>query len=126
VGGVEYSKNISWVLEQPVDFKNIAYAAHIYPSHSPLYWDEWFGEVSKTYPVLVTEWGWLETSPDHDTDYLVGSATSYGEPFLNYLDEREIGWVACWYDDQWLPAMFEDGFLEMTGYGKFVQTRLAD
>ncbi len=125
-GGVEFSKDISWVLDQPIHDKNIAYAAHIYPSHTSFYWNGWFGEVSKTYPVLVTEWGWLETSSDQKTEYLIGSAASYGEPLLGYLDEREIGWVACWYDDQWMPAMFKADFLEITGYGNFVKMRLAN
>ena len=124
VGGVEYSKNLSWVEDSPVDGENIAYAAHIYPAHSPTSWDAWFGDVSAHYPVLVTEWGWLETAPDSATAYLVGRASSYGEPFLDYLDERKIGWIACWYDDDWLPAMFEKGFSGLTDYGKFAVAKL--
>jgi endoglucanase len=125
VGGVEYASDLSWVLDQPVTGENIAYAAHIYPSHSPRSWDGWFGEVSKKYPVLITEWGWMETSPSPQTDYLVGSAASYGEPLMNYLQEYKIGWVACWYDDEWLPPMFKPGYQGMTGYGDFVEARLA-
>jgi endoglucanase len=124
VGGVEYSKNLSWVENGPVDGENIAYAAHIYPVHSASSWDAWFGDVSAHYPVLVTEWGWLETAPGSETAYLVGSASSYGEPFLSYLNEHKIGWVACWYDDDWLPAMFQSGFSGLTDYGKFVKAKL--
>jgi len=120
VGGVEYSKDLSWVLDKPVAGENIAYAAHIYPAHSNTSWDAWFGEVSQQYPVLVTEWGWMADSTDSETAYLVGSETSYGRPFLDYLKEHQIGWVACWYDDEWLPAMFEKGFTHLTGYGEFV------
>jgi endoglucanase len=124
VGGVEYSKNLSWVADEPVTGANIAYAAHIYPAHGAAYWNEWFGEVSTHFPVLVTEWGWLKTAPDSQTAYLVGNAETYGVPFLSYLDAHHIGWVACWYDDDWLPAMFESGFNALNDYGKFVKARL--
>jgi len=43
---------------------------------------------------------------------------------MSYLVERKIGWVACWYDDDWLPAMFERGFSGLTDYGKFVKAKL--
>ena len=124
VGGVEYSKDLFWVKGSPVDGENIAYAAHIYPAHSASAWDAWFGDVSAKVPVLATEWGWLETAPDSETAYLVGSASSYGEPFLSYLNDHKIGWVACWYDDDWLPAMFERGFSGLNDYGKFVMAKL--
>lgn len=105
--------------------ENIAYASHIYPAHAAASWNAWFGEVSANYPVLVTEWGWMEASPANPTDYLVGSAASYGEPLLSYLEAHDIGWIACWYDDEWLPAMFKAGSSELNAYGKFVEARLA-
>ncbi|MDL1944685.1 glycoside hydrolase family 5 protein, partial [Chloroflexi bacterium CFX2] len=63
VGGIEYSRDLSWVLEEPIKGENIAYAAHIYPAHSRYSWDHWFGNVAEKYPVVVTEWGWMETDP---------------------------------------------------------------
>ncbi len=32
--------------------------------------------------------------------YLVGSQRIYGEPLIEYLNQHEIGRVACWYDDE--------------------------
>ena len=55
VGGIDYSRDLSWVLEMPIEDDNIAYAAHIYPAHSRYSWDRWFGIVLEKYPVLVTE-----------------------------------------------------------------------
>lgn len=124
VGGVEYSRDLSWVLDKPIDDDNLAYAAHIYPAHSRYNWDRWFGSVSEKYPVLMTEWGWMESDPGGEQPYLVGSQKTYGEPFLNYLDQHEIGWVACWYDDEWKPAMFEKGFEKLTPFGEFVLINL--
>src|SRR5579859_301859 len=108
VGGADYARDLSWVAAQPVAGENIAYATHIYPAHAAASWEGWFGQVSKSHPVLVTEWGWLEAAPDSQSAYLVGSAGSYGQPLLDYLDRRQMGWVACWYDDEWLPARSEE------------------
>ena len=124
VGGIEYSRDLSWVLEDPIKGENIAYAAHIYPAHSKYSWERWFGNVAEKYPVVVTEWGWMETDPGGKQSYLVGNQKSYGAPFMDYLDQRGIGWVACWYDDEWKPAMFAEGFDELTPFAKFALDQL--
>ncbi|MFO7679238.1 MAG: glycoside hydrolase family 5 protein [Chloroflexota bacterium] len=124
VGGIEYSRDLSWVLDRPIHDDNIAYAAHIYPAHSRYSWNHWFGSVSEKYPVVMTEWGWLETDPGGKQPYLVGNQKTYGEPLLEYLEQHGIGWVACWYDDEWKPAMFEDGIEQYTPFGQFVMQEL--
>ncbi|WP_024286171.1 hypothetical protein [Cellulomonas sp. KRMCY2] len=77
------------------------------------------------YPVLITEWGYLEESRDPGDGYLVGTAEGYGRPLLDRLDDLGAGWVACWWDDDWRPAMFGEGMREATGYGGFVLGELA-
>lgn len=124
VGSIEYSRDLSWVLEDPIKGENTVYAAHIYPAHSKYSWDRWFGTVVEKYPVVVTEWGWMETDPGGEQSYLVGSQKSYGEPFMEYLDQHGIGWVACWYDDEWKPSMFEKGSAELTPFGEFALDQL--
>jgi len=125
VGGVEYARDLSWVLEKPLDDPNIVYSSHIYPAHSRSRWNHWFGEVSARYPVLITEWGFFDPQEVEGPDYLAGSVESYGEPLLSYLDEHDIGWVACWYDDEWLPPMFKDGLKSTTVYGQWVLGKLS-
>jgi aryl-phospho-beta-D-glucosidase BglC (GH1 family) len=125
-GGVEYSRDLSWVLENPLDDGNLAYAAHIYPGHSQALWDFWFGNAAERYPVLLTEWGFMEPDGDPKHDYLVGNVENYGEPLLAYADERLAGWVACWYDDSWFPPMFAKGMKEPTLPGEYVLARLKE
>jgi aryl-phospho-beta-D-glucosidase BglC (GH1 family) len=120
VGGINYAKDLSWVLKTPVEGNNIAYASHIYPAHTKAGWKSWFGAVSDQYPVLITEWGFMQPSTDSNLDYLVGTEQSFGSPFLSYLDEKNIGWVACWYDDEWNPPMFTASFKGHTPFGDFV------
>lgn len=125
VGGIDYAKDLSWVLSQPVAGENIAYAAHIFPAHQSTSWDTWFGDVSSKYPVLVTEWGWIDSAASSDSAYLVGSRETYGEPLLDYLGQHNIGWIACWYDDEWLPPMFEKVMTHWTLFGEFVSSELS-
>ena len=125
VGGVDYASDLSWVLETPISDPNIAYAEHVYPIHSRADWNNHFGEVSKSYPVLITEWGFTEEYINSEYSYLIGNEKSFGEPFLDYLDELQIGWLACWYDDMWQPAMFTPGFEGTNPYGDFVFEQLS-
>lgn len=126
VGGVEYARSLAWVLEDPVPGENIVYAVHIYPGHSQILWDLYFGQVAASYPVLITEWGFVADDLQTQQEYLEGSVEGYGAPFLDYLDERGIGWVAAWYDDEWEAPMFTPGWDALTRYGEFVLERLED
>ena len=124
VGGIEYGRDLSWVASEPLSDGNLAYAAHIYPVHSRTGWPNWFGGVAERYPVLITEWGFIETSAAAETSYLVGNRANYGEPFLEYLGALEIGWIACWYDDNWLPPMLAKDGQGYTPYGDFIVQQL--
>lgn len=120
VGGLDFGRDLSWVIENPINAKNIAYATHIYPIHSSDMWQYWFGDVAEKYPVLITEWGFMDENRDAAPDYLIGSELTYGHPFTEYLNAREIGWVGCWYDDEWLPNMFTENGKGTTYNGNFI------
>lgn len=124
VGGIDYSYNLSWVKDTPINDNNIAYTTHVYPSKEN--WDYNFGDISKEYPVIVTEWGFMDKSDSTKLNqlYLVGDVESFGEPFLEYLKINNIGWIACWYDDTWEPPLFTKDFKDTTNYGKFVFSNL--
>jgi hypothetical protein len=87
-------------------------------------WDTWFGEVSQTYPVIITEWGYMDENRQDGPVYLSGNQVDFGEPFLAYLNDHGIGWIACWYDDEWLPPIFNPGWATTTNYGSFVLEQL--
>lgn len=120
IGGLEYSRDLSWVLQNPLEDANLAYAAHIYPAHSQGFWPRWFGDVAQRYPVIVSEWGYLDVDSVDGPAYLKGSWKSYGEPLVAYLDALEVSWVACWYDDEWLPPMFNPGRESLSEFGQAV------
>lgn len=125
IGGIDYSYNLSWVKDSPINDNNIAYATHVYPSKNN--WDYNFGDIAKKYPVIVTEWGFMdENRYSTKQKYLVGNVKFFGEPFLEYLEGKNIGWIACWYDDGWEPPMFTKNFKDTSNYGKFVFDKLQD
>ncbi len=125
VGGLEYARDLSWVLKTPLDDAAVIYASHIYPSHPASSWDTWFGDVALRYPVMITEWGFLDQSTTNQDSYLVGSTAGYGAPLIARLDALGAGWVACWWDDTWVPVMFTHGMKAPTEYGQFVLERLS-
>jgi hypothetical protein len=102
----------------------VVYASHIYPAHAEAAWGYYFGLIAESYPMLITEWGFVEENPSAEQPYLNDSAAGYGQFLMSYLSERKIGWVACWYDDRAESPMFQSESKDFTGYGEFVMDRL--
>lgn len=102
----------------------MAYTVHIYPAHDRARWDTRYGTVSERYPVVMTEWGFMDEHPSPTQSYLNGSAGSYGQPLMEYVMDHGMGWIACWYDDEWEPPMFQPGMKSFTRYGNFVMEQL--
>ena len=125
VGGLDYGKDLAWVKNHAISGENIAYTSHIYPENSSLSWQNWLGDFAEEYPVLITEWGFMDENRVKAPSYLAGDEIIYGKPFLEYLDTHSIGWIACWYDDKWIPPMFADGGDDYTNYGDFVIRELS-
>lgn len=142
VGGTEYARDLSWLADGGVDDGEVVYATHVYPIHGQAGWDAWFGDVTDRYPLLLTEWGFQDENRLDGPAYLAGDAAGYGRPLLQALaDEGASGWVACWWDDRWDPAMFtpagdddsssgsagddDSTFGEPTRWGAFVLNELA-
>ena len=126
VGGLEYGRELDWVLREPVTGENVAYASHIFPSHPQSGWDRDFGNVAARYPVVITEWGFIDKKQKANPSdtYLCGDARTYGQPLMSYLAQRGVGWVACWFDDEWQPAMLLPGGHGHTPWGEFATLEL--
>jgi endoglucanase len=125
VGGVNFASDASWVVESPIADDNVAYAVHIYPG-TRVDWERSFGETAAGYPVLVTEWGFMDENPSATQTYLNGSEETYGQPLVAFLRERGIGWVACWWDETWEPPMIVPGGTAWTRFGEFVRRQLGN
>lgn len=119
VGGIDYSYDLSWVNKEPILDNNAAYTSHVFPIKNN--WDYNFGDIAKAYPVVVTEWGFMDENRNQTKQkYLIANEDSFGRPLLEYMENKGIGWVACWYDDGWEPPMFKKNYNGYTNYGNFI------
>ena len=119
VGSPDYSYNLSWAKQSSIDDPNVAYSVHVFPNKTN--WEKKLYEIKEEVPLIVTEWGYIDSDIIAKQSYLRGSRESFGEPFLNYLADNKIGWIACWYDDGWEPPIFSDDNHTLTEWGKFLK-----
>lgn len=125
--GPEYTSNLADVPKNPYSDSNLVYVAHIYPGTLPeeadqlSEWEKRFGFLSSTYPVIVSEWG-FHNGGDITTN---GTLDGFAKPLLDYLDQKNIHWVAYTYlppDAE--PAMLESDWTTLNEFGEFVKKRL--
>lgn len=119
IGSPDYSFNLSWIKKSSISDSNAAYSVHVFPSKT--LWEKKISEIQNEVLLIVTEWGYIDSDITAKQSYLKGSRESFGEPFVNYLADNKIGWVACWYDDGWEPPMFSDENNNLTEWGKFLK-----
>ncbi len=89
VAGVDWGFDLSQLGSFPITGSNIVYDTHPYGKYAekqPSFWDNAFGKLSATAPVISAESGVYDCT------------TSYMTQLMNYFDSKMIGWVAwAWY-----------------------------
>lgn len=124
--GPHYTSDLSDVPTSPYSDTNLAYSIHIYPNivgtgEDPRHeWDRRFGFLTETYPIFVTEWGFMT----HE-DMMEGTVEEYGRPLMDYMDSRRLSWSACSYYADWQLEMWEKDWRTPTEFGAFVRESLA-
>jgi hypothetical protein len=103
IGGLNWGYDLSGVPTHRIVGRNILYATHPYANareRAPRYWDLYWGFLTATDPVLVTEFG--DFNGDCSTDYLAA--------VLAYADAHAAGWTAwAWYPGGCtFPALIDD------------------
>jgi len=116
IGGLDYAFQLSGVPNYPIDGYNIAYASHPYNfmnKRSPT-WDTAFGDVAKTWPVVLTEFGDFACSGE------------YYDEVIQYAEARGISWVAWawWAGDCKFPSIIADWEGTPSTAGVFVRDAL--
>lgn len=114
VGSPGWSTSPEGALIEPVAGDNIGYSYHVYPGHDVSSAQAWDGAtaggggveaVYETQPLFVTEFGWR----DYDDQWLGGTTSGFGAPFMDWLESHGISWTAWCADVWWEPAMFVQG-----------------
>ena len=124
VSGTDYSYDLSYWAKNPIQESNIVYAAHIFPNRKLGL--QALDDMSESIPIIVTEWGYISKEEPVRQNYLVGERENYGMPMLKLMERKGISWVACWYDDNWEPAMFFESNNEKTNWGELILGYLSD
>jgi hypothetical protein len=124
--GGSWAYDLRGVRERPLTGGNIAYAWHVYAGHDgndPKKWAFYLDELQKTYPVVVTEWGFDRNATG---EHFQGTPETFGNRFAReFLDGRGLHDTAwCWHP-VWGPKMLKEDWRTPTEYGAFVRQRLA-
>jgi hypothetical protein len=122
VSGWQWTYNLRGFYGYPIRRDNIAYVAHVYATHTdPEDWEYSFGFLAKKYPLIVTEWGFSPTDPG---EHYYGTREGFGQPFLKYMEEKNISWVAWCFHTTWKPTMIKNWDFEPTELGNLVKQAL--
>jgi len=123
VSGWHWTYNLKGFSSYPIERNNIAYVAHIYASHKdPKDWEYSFGYLSNTYPLVVTEWGFSSTV--NPTEHYYGTSEEFGQPFLSYMEDKNISWIAWCFHPVWQPNMIKNWNFDLTENGRLVKEAL--
>jgi endoglucanase len=106
VGGTNWAYDLRGM---PMDLENCVYSTHVYPNKGSN-WAEAFGNLSKSKPVFVGEFGGSDSSGDLE----------FVRSLMRYLQELEIGWAA-W---SWSDAPFLVTRNVPTAFGEAVRQEL--
>ncbi|MBT0160568.1 hypothetical protein G4O51_11365 [Candidatus Bathyarchaeota archaeon A05DMB-2] len=76
-------------------------------------WDDAFGNVASQIPTLI------EVGFDLDDPNIGGTVENFATPLLNYLEEKNIGWLAWNFSPEWPPKLLLDWNYTSTDAGNF-------
>jgi endoglucanase len=95
----------------PLDLENVVYSSHVYPNKGNG-WVVAFGNLSRSAPVFVGEFGGSESPGDLD----------FVRRLMRYMEELEIGWTAwSWSNEPFLVTRYVP-----TAFGEAVRRGLSD
>ncbi len=123
VAGLDWAYDLTPLLISPIEAEGIGYVTHPY-SHKRSKpwepkWEENFGFAANTWPVVATEFGFIEG------DFGLAANEDYGNRIISYLEGKGISWM-CWvFDPEWYPQLFKSwDTYELTESGEFFKKAL--
>jgi endoglucanase len=124
VGGFNWAYDLTPVAKAPVARKGIGYVSHPYPQKvkAPFKkkWEADFGFVADTYPLFVTEIGYMK--PDEPGAHIpVMDDGSYGKRITDYLAAKGASWAAWCFHPDWAPPLIADWNFTPTESGRHFQ-----
>lgn len=122
VAGFDWAYDLKPVRENPISARGVAYVSHPYPQKEEAPWEpKWqedWGFVSETYPVILTEIGFAAPG-EKGLHVPVEGDETYGNALVDFAYDRGISWVVWCFDPEWPPYMFTDWDYTPTRQGIF-------
>jgi endoglucanase len=129
VGGFDWAYELTHIKESPIDFPGIAYVSHPYPQKREQPWEEkWeadFGFAADTYPLFVTEFGFMSEDGPGAHIPVIGDET-YGEAIIDYFNRKGISWTAWVFDPVWSPQLINNWDFDPAPQGQFFMEKLRE
>lgn len=124
LAGGSWAYSLKGIRELPPSDANVAFSWHVYAgkeSNDETRWAAAFDNLSNDFPVIVSEWGFDEQGAPH----FKGGVGDFGAKFAtNWLEGRNLHWVAwCWHNEIG-PAMLQRDWSTPTPFGGFVKALL--
>ena len=121
VAGFDWAYDLKPVRYNPIEAESIAYVSHPYPQKrnkpwEPKWQEDW-GFVAETYPVILTEIGFCEEG-EPGAHIPVIDDGSYVRAITDFTQSRGISYVVWVFDPNWSPMMIEDWNFTPTKAGK--------
>ncbi len=121
IAGFNWAYDLTPIKFQPIKAEGIAYVSHPYPMKREKPWEEkWendWGFVANTYPVILTEIGYCEAD-SKGAHIPVISDASYVEAILAYTKKKGISFCIWVFDPQWSPMLIQDWSFKPTKEGQ--------
>ncbi len=129
VSGFNWAYDLSPIAKQPVNREGIAYTIHPYPQKAKpevkskenfhRLWQEQWGYVAKTYPVMATEIGWVKEDGYGAHVPVIHNEGTYGPDLVEFMEARNISWTAWVFDPDWAPVLISDWDFTPSEQGAF-------
>lgn len=121
VGGLQFGYNIMHTANYPIRRENVVYSVHVYKNTDWMTsWDVAFGNLAGRVPILLGEVGFDPNDPRNPA-----TVEDFARPFIDYLDSKNIGWVAWIFGPVWGPSLISDWEGTPTEAGAFFKERLS-
>lgn len=129
VAGYNWGYDLTPIAKEPIRREGIAYAIHPYPQKAKpevpskenffKLWEQTWGYVADTYPMIATELGWV-----HEDGYgahvpVINNDGSYGPLIVEYMEKKGISYTVWIFDPDWSPTMIDDWNFTPSEQGAF-------
>lgn len=124
LAGGSWAYSLKGIREMPPTDPNVAFSWHVYAgkeNNEESRWAAAFDDLSRDYPVIVSEWGFSENG----APYYRGGVSDFGAKFASsWLEGRGLHWMAWCFNDEIGPQMLQHDRQTPTPFGNFVKTLL--